>query len=84
MNSAHRKTYAVLFAGPIPKSLAFRNVESMLRAFGCVVVEAEGSRVDFSMGAQGVTLHRPHPGKEIKPYQIRLVRNLLGFAEIKP
>ena len=84
MNSAHRKTYAALFASPIPRSLAFRNVESMLRAFGCTVVEAEGSRVDFSLGAHGVTLHRPHPGKEIKPYQIRLVRDFLILVGAKP
>ena len=83
MNSAHRKTYAATFASPIPRSLAFRNVESMLRALGCTVIEAEGSRVDFSLGAHGVTLHRPHPGKEIKPYQIRLVRDFLALVGVK-
>ena len=82
MNAKHRRTYALLHARPGVRSLAFRDVEALLRALGCSVCEGEGSRVNFRLGEYRLDAHRPHPGKEIKPYQIRDVREFLEKAGV--
>jgi len=56
----------------------------MLIALGCAVIQREGSRVDFVYDKATLHLHEPHPGKEIKPYQVKEVRNFLVRIGVKP
>jgi len=44
----------------------------------------KGSRVGFKKGDLRADFHRPHPGKEAKPYQVRAAREFLEQLEIKP
>ena len=80
MNSKQRKTLENIFSRPIPKNLSWGDIESLLRAVGCKVVEGEGSRVSFRYMIEHENrlneviqgdFHRPHPGKEAKPYQVK-------------
>jgi len=75
---------AAIFANPVPKNLPWADLESLLRNIGCDVIEGDGSRVGFEYEAIRLDLHRPHPGKEAKPYQIRLVRDFLKVAGVVP
>lgn len=84
MNAKHRKTLAAIMADPIPKSLPFRDVESLLRALGCDVIEGEGSRVTFLRHGRKWHTHRPHPGKETWAYQLRSLRPYLEKVAMKP
>jgi len=84
VNNRHRKTLAALFANPVPKNLAWADLESLLRNIGCEVIEGDGSRVGFECETMRLDLHRPHPGKEAKPYQIKLVRDFLIAAGVAP
>lgn len=84
MNSAHRKTLAAVFAGQTPKSLEWTRIEALLAASGCAVFEGSGSRVTFSKGAHSLDAHRPHPGKEAKPYQMRDVKAVLEKIGVTP
>ncbi len=84
MNPKHKRTLAALMGSPTPKSLPFRNVESLLAALGCEVAEGEGSRVSFNLKGRSMTLHRPHPGKDIQSYQIRDVKGFLKKAGVQP
>ena len=84
MNSKHRKPIAAIFASPTPRSLPFRDMESLLRAVGCVVEEKPGSAVGFTRDGCNVGFHRPHPGKEAKPYQIRDAREFLRRIGVEP
>lgn len=77
MNSGQRKTLAAIFATPTPKNLAWIDIESLLAALGCEICEGNGSRVAFRRGGLKADFHRPHPGKEAKPYQVRDVRDFL-------
>jgi hypothetical protein len=79
MNSKQRKVLEAIFSKPTPKTLPWNDIESLFKAIGCKVVEGEGSRVSFRYiivhkdrqeEAQG-DFHRPHPGKEAKPYQVK-------------
>lgn len=84
MNSKHRKTLESIFAAPTPKTLLYRNVESMLLAVGCKIAEGEGSRVAFYLNGNTLNLHRPHPGKEILAYQVRETKGFLERSGVTP
>lgn len=84
MSSTHRKTMKAVFSEPVPKTLEWRRIESLLIAIGCEVIEGNGSRVGFKRGDLRADFHRPHPGKEAKPYQVRAVREFLEQMEVKP
>ena len=43
----------------------------MFVAVGCELIEGNGSRVAFKFKQLRVDFHRPHPGKEAKPYQVK-------------
>jgi hypothetical protein len=77
MNSKHRKTLAAIFSRQLPRNLPFRDIESLLVAVGCGVDEGDGSRVLFYRDDLDWPTHRPHPGKEARPYHIKEVREFL-------
>lgn len=83
MNKAQQKTLLALFSIPTPRSLDWRKVESLLVAMGAKVIEGSGSRVRFELNGIVATFHRPHPGKEAKPYQVRDAKEFLLQAGIK-
>jgi predicted RNA binding protein YcfA (HicA-like mRNA interferase family) len=84
MNNRHRKTLQSVFSEPIPRSLDWSLIESLLLASGCELIEGKGSRVAFKHGKLRADFHRPHPGKEAKPYQVRAVREFLKKLEVIP
>lgn len=84
MNAKQRKTLAAIFSRPTPASLAFAEIESLIKALGGSVVEREGSRVRIELKGEIWRCHRPHPGKEAKRYQIEEARELLERVGVKP
>lgn len=84
MNAKHRKTLAAIFASPTPRSLAFRDIESLFRAIGCRMKEGPGSAVDIVFEDKSVAFHRPHPRKEAKPYQVRDAKDFLRRIGVEP
>jgi len=84
MNNKHRKTLTTIFTDPTPKTLEWRRIESLFIAVGCEVIEGDGSRVGFKMSDLRADFHRPHPGKDAKPYQVRAAREFLEQIGVKP
>jgi hypothetical protein len=84
MNARHRRTLELIFALPVPASLEWLRIESLLIALGAQMIEGNGSRVRFELNGTIATFHRPHPAKEAKPYQVRDARALLEQAGIHP
>jgi hypothetical protein len=84
MNSKHRKTLAAIFKDPVPASLEWADIESLLVAVGCEVIEGSGSRVRFACRGVVASFHRPHPEKEAKRYQVRDARDYLTKLGVKP
>lgn len=82
MNAKHKKTLAAIFANA--KSLPFRNVEALLTAVGCDKVEGRGSRVTFAKDTSIWHVHRPHPGNDIKEYQVKDVKGFLEEIGVMP
>ena len=84
MNRKHRKTLEAVFSEPAPRNIEWRRIEALFIAVGCEVIEGSGSRVAFKRDGLRADFHRPHPGKEAKPYQVRAARDFLNELEIKP
>lgn len=84
MNGKQRKTLAAVFTDPVSSSIAWQDIESLLRAVGCEVIEGNGSRVRFRHGGTDASFHRPHPAKEAKAYQVRDARVLLSRIGVRP
>ena len=84
MNNRNRKTLTAVFATPVRGTMPFREIEVLLIAVGCKRSERSGSAVIFEKDGFSVSFHRPHPGKEAKPYRVRLAREFLGRLGIEP
>ena len=84
MNSKQRKTLAAVFKDPVSGAIAWADIESLLMAIGCDVIEGNGSRVRFVFNGHIASFHRPHPAKEAKRYQVRDAREFLSLIGVKP
>ena len=81
MNSKHQKTISAIYN--VSRSITFRDVSSLLVALGCEVKQGNGSRIRFIFGQRILTMHEPHPGREIKEYQVKMVRDFLIAIGVK-
>ena len=84
MNSRQARTLKAVFADPVSGTLAWADVENLLVAAGCEVVEGSGSRVRFVCKGVVASFHRPHPAREAKRYQVRDAREFLTKIGVKP
>jgi hypothetical protein len=84
MNSKHRKTLKTVFSDPISGNLPWSDIESLLVAIGCNVVEGSGSSVTFEKDGRRAYFHRPHPQREALIYRVKAVREFLMKLEIAP
>lgn len=84
MNSRQRRTLTAVFTDPAKANIAWADIESLLVAAGCRVIEGAGSRVRFECKGIIATFHRPHPAKEAKRYQVRDAREYLEKLGVRP
>lgn len=82
MNKTHQNTLEAIFRNPVPTTLEWRRIESLLKAVGAKVIEGAGSRVRFELNGVIGTFHRPPPQKEAKSYQVRDARAFLEKAGV--
>lgn len=75
---------AAIFSRPTSASIAFSDIEALVKALGGSVSEREGSRVRIEIKGEQWRCHRPHPGKEAKRYQVEEVRELLERVGVLP
>jgi len=84
MKAKHRRTLEAIFASPTRAGIVFSDIEALVKAVGGEVREDEGSRVAFELKGSRRYLHRPHPGKEAKKYQVEELREWLRYLEVMP
>lgn len=84
MNKKQQRTLARVFATPTPTNIVWRDIESLFRALGATIEEAEGSRVMIKLQGRRLIVHRPHPRPETKRGAVRAVRDFLKQVNIKP
>ncbi|WP_426123549.1 type II toxin-antitoxin system HicA family toxin [Pararhizobium sp. PWRC1-1] len=84
MNSKQRKTLAAIFKEPASGTIDWADIESLLVAAGCTLIEGSGSRVRFTFSNEVESFHRPHPENEAKRYQVRAARGFLLRIGVTP
>ncbi len=84
MKTKHLKTLQAIFSLPTKGSVVFSDIESLVVSLGGDIREGAGSRMVFELKGKREYMHRPHPGKEAKKYQIEAMRKFLQSLEIKP
>ena len=84
MNKTHRNTLEAIFRNPVPSTIEWRRIESLLQAVGAKIIEGAGSRVRFEFNGVIGTFHRPQPQKEAKPYPVRDARAFLEKVGVLP
>ncbi|GAB3626298.1 type II toxin-antitoxin system HicA family toxin [Pandoraea terrae] len=80
MKTKHRKTLDAIFHRPTSGGIVFADIEALVANVGGEVREGDGSRIAFELGGRRLYMHRPHPGKEAKKYQVEELRK--WFAEL--
>jgi hypothetical protein len=84
MKAKHRRTLQAIFTVPTLGGIVFSDIEALVFTIGGDVREGEGSRVVFEMKGVRKYLHRPHPGKEAKKYQVEELREWFKQLEVLP
>jgi hypothetical protein len=84
MKAKHRRTLEAIFATPTRSGIVFSDIEALVTALGGEVRKGEGSRIAFELKGSRQYLHRPHPGKEAKKYQVEELREWLRYLEVIP
>jgi hypothetical protein len=84
MKAKHRHILDAIFAVPTRGGIIFSDIEALVIALGGDVREGAGSRVVFELKASRQYLHRPHPGKEAKKYQVEELREWFKKLEVTP
>ena len=79
-----RKTLAAISGDPVSGTIEWAAVESLLLAAGARLIEGRGSRVRFEKDREIEAIHRPHPTKEAKRYQVRAARTFLERIGVTP
>lgn len=93
---SHKKTHERIFQKPTLLNVTFAEAVGLLRSLGADVDESRrGSRVNVSIANKNpadnqtvptrvMSFHKPHPGKELKRYQIEEIRDFLQGAGYDP
>jgi len=84
MKAKHRRILEAIFAIPTRGGIVFSAIEALVIAIGGDVRKGEGSRIVFELKGSRRYLHRPHPGKEAKKYQVEELREWFRQLEIIP
>lgn len=84
MNGKQKRLLKAIFASPTSPTLVWSDIESLLVSLGCEVEEAKGSAIKVFYKDLLLAVHRPHPKKEAKRYQVREVRDFLKDMGITP
>lgn len=83
MNSKQRKTKEAIFSKPIPKSIEWIDIESLISGLGGEIKQNNGSRVRIDLNGHSLNIHSPHPQKEVKVYVVKLLREFLEKVGIQ-
>lgn len=83
MRRKHRRTLEAIFSDPIQSGILWRDIETMLEAFGAEIHERRGSRICISLNGVDAVFHRPHPRKETDKGAVNSMRRFLKEAGVE-
>jgi len=83
LNKKHQTTLNALFAVPVQSSIAWKDIETLLKALGAEISEGSGSRVRIALNGCRAVFHRPHPRKETDKGAVISMKRFLIAAGVK-
>lgn len=84
MKRSHHKTLELIFSRPVPSSVRWADIESLLVALGAEVEKREGSRVAIIWNDQVKVFHRPHPSPNTDKGAVVSVKRWLEEHKVMP
>jgi len=84
LNNRQRETLLQLFKQPIPASILWSDIESLLKGLGAEISEGRGSRVRIALNGVRAVFHRPHPQPTTDKGAVKSMRRFLTEAGIQP
>lgn len=84
MKAKHRRILEAIFVVPTRGGIVFADIEALILDLGGDVRAGSGSRIVFELNGSRQSLHRPHPGKEARKYQVEELREWLIQLEVTP
>jgi hypothetical protein len=84
MKAKHRRVLEAIFAVPTRGGIVLSDIEALVITLGGDVREGACSRVVFELKGSRQYLHRPHPVKEARKYQVEELREWLRQLEVTP
>lgn len=82
MHKRHRKTLDAIFQKPDRKDILWDDFIILLSALGAESTEKGGSMVGIRLNGRYAVFHRPHPGNEIYPSDLKRIRRFLVEAGV--
>ena len=84
MGPKHKRTLQAVFDDPVRSNIAWRDIESLLKAAGAEITEGARSRVRIALSDVRAVFHRPHPQKETDKGAVKSLRRFLTEAGVTP
>ncbi|MBA4366718.1 MAG: HicA protein [Desulfobacterium sp.] len=84
MNKKHKKTVNRVFEKPTRSDISYIEINSLLLSLDAKIKEGQGSRVKYIVNDKILSIHKPHPQKELKKYAVELVREFLENIGVTP
>jgi hypothetical protein len=84
MKGKHAKTLEAIFRQPTLAGIVFAEIEALVLGLGGEVRGGAGSRVVFEIRCSRRYLHRPHPGKDARRYQVEALREWFSELGVEP
>ena len=84
MKTKHQKTLGIIFSDLVNGGIEWKQIEALMIAVGCRVIEGSGSSVTFEKDGVRAYFHRPHPSKEALRYRVKDAREFLRKIGVTP
>ncbi len=77
MRKRHQKTLAAIFQKPDRKNIRWNDFTALLEAVDAEISYKGGSMVGVRLHGRYAVFHKPHPGNEIYPSNLKRIRRFL-------
>ena len=84
MSNRDQKLLRRIFETPTLSNIRYADAARLVRSLGGEVLAGSGSRRKFVIEKRILSLHEPHPGKELKKYQVEELRAWFDRLGIGP
>jgi hypothetical protein len=82
MHKRHQKTLDDIFQKPDRKNTQWADFIVLLQSLGAEITTSGGSMVGIRLQGRYAVFHKPHPGNEIYPSDLKRIRRFLTEAGV--